>query len=251
MQRPAAIAVAIIVAVGLLIGVYWRFHGGEPEVEAAPSPPPPAAPVEAPRADPEPTPIVLPPLAESDDMLLAMIEGLSAHPRLDDVVDVEGIAATFVAAVVAVANGESPRAALEYLEPGDDFAIAEREGRVVIDPASFERYTWLTGVFSSLDATGAAEVYAQLEPLFDEAYHKAGYPNGRFRDALDAAMNVLAATPVPEGYVEVRRGNVLWEFRDPALEALSPPQKHLLRMGPANARLVQSKIREIQAALGR
>lgn len=64
-------------------------------------------------------------------------------------------------------------------------------------------------------------------------------------------MNRLASTPVPDGYVEVRRGNVLWEFRDPALEALSPPQKHLLRMGPANARLVQSKIREIQAALGR
>ena len=89
------------------------------------------------------------------------------------------------------------------------------------------------------------------EPLLDEAYRELGYPDGRFRDALDAAMNRLASTPVPEGYVEVRRGNVLWEFRDPSLESLSSPQKHLLRMGPANARLVQSKIREIQAALGR
>lgn len=251
MQRPAAIAVAIVVAILIAIGVYWSFSGSEPEVEPAPVVAPPPAPVEPPPAEPEPAPLVLPPLAESDDVLLGLIEGLSAHPRLNDVVDVEGIAETFVQAVVEVANGESPRVALEYLEPEDDFAIAEREGRVVIDPASFERYTWLTGVFSSLDATGAAEVYVQLEPLFDEAYRKAGYPDGRFRDALDAAMNVLASTPVPEGYVEVRRGNVLWEFRDPALEALSPPQKHLLRMGPANARLVQSKIREIQAALGR
>jgi len=204
-----------------------------------------------PAPEPVAPPIVLPPLDESDAMLLAMIEGLSAHPRLNDAVDIEGIARAFVMAVVAVANGESPRATLEYLEPDGTFAIAERDGRVVIDPASFERYTWITGVFSSLDATGAAEVHGQLEPLFDEAYRDLGYPDGRFRDALDAAMNRLVSTPVPEGYVEVRRGNALWEFRDPALEALSPPQKHLLRMGPANARLVQSKLREIQAALGR
>lgn len=251
MQRPVAIAVAIVLAILVAIGLYWRFSGSEPDPEPAPVVAPPPAPVETPPPDPQPAPLVLPPLEESDGALLSMIEGLSAHPRLNDVVDIEGIAETFVQAVVAIANGESPRIALEYLEPDDDFAIAEREGRVVIDPASFERYTWLTGVFSSLDATGAAEVYIQLEPLFDQAYREAGYPDGRFRDALDAAMNVLASTPVPEGYVEVRRGNVLWEFRDPALQALSPPQKHLLRMGPANARLVQSKIREIQAALGR
>lgn len=251
MQRPVAIAVGIVVVVLVAIGLYVSFRGEEP----APPPVEPApvvtAPVEDPLPEPEPPPIVLPPLEESDALLLSKIEGLSAHPRLGDVADIEGIVGTFVASVVAIANGESPRGTLEYLEPEREFAIAERDGKVVIDPESFERYTWITGVFSSLDATGAAEVYVQLEPLFDESYRKLGYPDGRFREALDAAMNRLASTPVPEGYVEVRRGNVLWEFRDPDLEALSPPQKHLLRMGPANARLVQSKIREIQAALGR
>ncbi len=251
MQRPVAIVVAIVVAILLAVGAYMQLGGGEPEPEPAPPPVAPQPPAEPPLPEPEPAAIVLPPLDESDVMLLSMIEGLSAHPRLGDAVDIEGIVRVFVMAVVAIANGESPRATLQYLEPGESFAIAERDGKVVIDPASFERYTWITGVFSSLDANGAAEAYGQLEPLFDEAYRGLGYPDGRFRDALDAAMNRLASTPVPEGYVEVRRGTVLWEFRDPALEALSPPQKHLLRMGPANARLVQSKIREIQAALGR
>jgi len=250
-QRPVAIAVAVVVAILIAVGVYMQFVGGEPEPEPAPPPTTLPAAVEPPPPAPEPTPIVLPPLDGSDAMLLSMVEGLSAHPRLADVADIEGIARAFVMVVVSIANGESPRATLEYIEPEDEFAIAEREGRVVIDPASFERYTWVTGVFSSLDATGAAEVYTQLEPLFDQAYRELGYPDGRFRDALDTAMNRLASTPVPEGYVEVRRGNVLWEFRDTALESLSPAQKHLLRMGPANARLVQSKIREIQAALGR
>ena len=176
-----------------------------------------------------------------------MIEGVSAHPRLGDVIAVDDIARAFVTAVVAIANGESPRALLLYLEPEERFAVAEREGKVVIDPATFERYTWITGVFSSLDATGTVELYADLEPLFDEAYGEIGYPGQRFRNALDEALGVLASTPLPEGYVEVRRGNVLWEFSDPELENLSPPQKHLLRMGPANVRLIQSKIREIQA----
>lgn len=251
MQRPVAIVVAIVAAIIVGAVVWTQFMGGEPEPEPPPPPPPPVAKVEPPPPEPLPAPIVLPPLDESDDTLRAMIEGLSAHPRLDDAIAVDGMVRAFVTGVVAIANGESPRSMLLYLEPEQSFAIAEREGKVVIDPASFERYTWITGVFSSLDATGAAELYADLEPLFNEAYGEIGYPGERFRDALEDAMGVLATTPVPEGYVEVRRRNVLWEFRDPALESLSPPQKHLLRMGPANVRLIQSKIREIQAALSR
>lgn len=251
MQRPIAIAVAAIAVIIVGVVVYTQFMGGEPEPEPAPPPPPPPAPVEEPAPEPERPSITVPPLDASDEPLRALLEGLSAHPRLSDALATDELARAFVTTVVAIANGESPRSTLRYLEPEERFAIAERDGMVVIDPASFERYTWITGVFSSLDATGAAELYNALEPLFNEAYREIGFPEGNFRDALDAAMNVLASTPVPEGYIEIRRGNVLWVFRDPALEALSPAQKHLLRMGPANARLVQSKIREIQAALGR
>jgi hypothetical protein len=38
-------------------------------------------------------------------------------------------------------------------------------------------------------------------------------------------------------------------YADPALEALTPAQKQLLRTGPRNVRLVQAKLRELQAAL--
>ncbi len=246
MKTPAEVASASVLAIIVIAASIWLvIRGGEPDPPPPPPPPPPVVEVEPP---PEPDPIVLPSLAASDGFLRAMIEGVSAHPRLGDVIAVDGIARAFVSAVVAIANGESPRALLLYLEPEERFAVAEREGKVVIDPATFERYTWITGVFSSLDATGTAELYSDLEPLFDEAYGEIGYPGERFRNALDDALGVLGSTPLPEGYVEVRRGNVLWEFSDPELENLSPPQKHLLRMGPANVRLIQSKIREIQAA---
>ena len=245
------IAIAAVAAILVAVVVYMQFTGEEPlpEPEPAPAPAPPEP--EPVVVEPEPPTIELPPLDESDAALLAMIQDLSAHPRLADALPIEGLARTFVASVVAIANGESPRGLLLYLEPSESFGIAEREGRVVIDPASFERYTWITGVFSSLDATGLAELFTQLEPLFDEAYRELGYPEGSFRQTLDTAMNLLASTPVPDGYIDVRRGQVLWEFEDPAGEQLSDAQKHLLRMGPANARMVQSKLREIQVALSR
>ena len=90
-------------------------------------PPPPAPLVEPEPVEPEPEPpaIVLPPLGDSDDALRSMIEGLSAHPRLGDVLATEGVARVFVAAVVAIAAGESPRGVIGYLEPEGSFAIAD------------------------------------------------------------------------------------------------------------------------------
>jgi hypothetical protein len=48
----------------------------------------------------------------------------------------------------------------------------------------------------------------------------------------------------------VTQSKVLYTFDDPALEALTPPQRQLLRMGPRNERLVQQKLREIAPHLG-
>lgn len=251
MQRPVVIAIAAVavIVVGIVVYVQFTEEPPPPEPEPAPALPPPEPEPVVP--EPEPPRMELPPLDESDAIVRGLMEGLSAHPRLADSMPTEALVRAFVASVVAIASGESPRALLLYLEPSESFGIAERDGLVVIDPASFERYTWMTGVFSSLDSTGAAEQFRRLEPLFDEAYRELGYPEGSFRQVLDTAMNLLASTPVPDGYLEVQRGQVFWEFKDPTLERLSTAQKHLLRMGPANARMVQSKLRELQAALSR
>jgi hypothetical protein len=37
---------------------------------------------------------------------------------------------------------------------------------------------------------------------------------------------------------------------DSKIEEMSPPQKHLLRMGPENVQLIQAKLRELARALG-
>jgi hypothetical protein len=41
----------------------------------------------------------------------------------------------------------------------------------------------------------------------------------------------------------------LWQFADEKLESQGPVEKHLLRMGPRNTKLIQAKAREIAQAL--
>jgi hypothetical protein len=43
---------------------------------------------------------------------------------------------------------------------------------------------------------------------------------------------------------------ITWRYEDPGLEDLSPAQKQLLRMGPANVRRVQRQLRALAQALG-
>ena len=43
--------------------------------------------------------------------------------------------------------------------------------------------------------------------------------------------------------------NVMYRYADPALEALSPGQKTLIRMGPANEAVLKARLRELKAQL--
>ena len=59
--------------------------------------------------------------------------------------------------------------------------------------------------------------------------------------------------PILEADVPVKRvvrAVVVYEYADPRLEAMTPAQKALLRMGPRNVPRVQAKLRELAAALG-
>ena len=62
---------------------------------------------------------------------------------------------------------------------------------------------------------------------------------------------MLIATPIPQGPMRVVEGRgATWAFADPALEALDPAQKHLLRMGPDNAARVIATLTRVRQRLG-
>ena len=54
---------------------------------------------------------------------------------------------------------------------------------------------------------------------------------------------------VPEGPLELREAVGRYVYLDPSIESLTPAQKHMFRLGPVNAGLVQEKLREISVLL--
>jgi hypothetical protein len=245
---PALLALAAVAAIGLLALVYLAFRApAEPETVPTPPPLPTAPPTPTPA--PSATPVVLPPLDESDELMRRLVADLSAHPLVERWVARNDLIRTITVVTVNVASGESPRPNLQFLAPKTRFRPRSQGGRLVPDPAGFSGYDPIADAIGSLDAEGVARVYRITEPLFEIAFKDFGLPDVRFRTMLDRALANLLAVPVLDAGVELLPHATTFRYANPRLEQLSPAQKQFLRMGPRNVKIVQSKLREIQAAL--
>lgn len=249
---PGFPLVAMVVAVLALGGLAWWWFGYRDSGE---DPVPTTAASDTVPADTVPgdtlplEPIDLPPLEESDGPIRTLAERLSAHPGWARWLVTDRLVERFAATVASVAAESSPRSQLPFMDPDGEFTARESGDRLVIDPASFRRYDRVSDVFTSLDTRGTVRLYRQLHPLFDEAYQELGFPPGSFDADLARAMDLVLAVEVPEGEIEVVEGVESYEYADPALEARSPAEKHVLRLGPRNAERVQRKVRELRDAL--
>jgi hypothetical protein len=244
--RLALIAAAVVLAAGIT-AVYLYFK--KPVPKATPAPPPSAAAVPTPTATPA---IHLPPLDSSDDFVRDLAKAFSTHPGFATFLGAKDLVRTFVVVVSNALDGENPASHVPFLAPKPPFLVKEGKGQTAIDSRSYGRLDSLTDVIVSIDAAEAARVFRIVEPLTDAAYRELGHPEGRFSVALGKTIQSLLQVPVLEGDVPVRRvvrAVVLYEYADPKLEAMSPAQKALLRMGPKNIPRVQAKLRELAAAL--
>lgn len=246
------VAAAVVVVLALAAGAWYFFFRGEkaappaaaPAEEVATGGPSEAAP---PPAEEE---IELPPLPQSDPLVRELVGRLSSNPRLASWLATDDLVRRFVVTVDNLAEGRSPAVHLRFLDPGAGFQARQEGGRLRVDPASYRRYDLLTGAFVSLDTEGAARLYRRLEPLIDQAYRDLGYPDRDFDDTLARALGRLLAVPVTDGDLALTPREADYGLADPTLESLSPAAKHLLRMGPDNARRVQAKLRQLTRALG-
>jgi hypothetical protein len=149
-----------------------------------------------------------------------------------------------------LAEGVSPRGQLAFLAPARPFSVLDRSGESVIAPAAHHRYDDVGDVVATIDAPAAARCYRALHGVLQTTYRALGYP-GADLDAVTArALRRLVAAPVRDEELVVRKEGDVFVYADPRLEALGPVEKHLLRMGPRNARLVQAKAKALLEALG-
>jgi hypothetical protein len=251
-------AVWIVVALVFLAGaalVAWRVVEGQQEA------PPPVVEVPQPPAQ-EPTPPAVD-LAEGDAQLKANASGLSADPELEKWLSQPDLIRRLVGAVVQVNDGQSPREMLGFLAPGGSFAVDEQSQKPVrrgakrikksfISPKSNARYDVIARVLGSVDAAEVGKLYVQLRPFADAAFREIAPAGKQFEPTFSSAVDHLAAVPLTDAPLEVApmATGVGYQFVEPALEALSPAQKQLLRMGPANARVIVRQLQAFRSAIG-
>jgi hypothetical protein len=250
----AAVALAAVAA-----AAWWWFTRAAPEApveEPAVAPvvteePPPAVrhPVDAPPAEALAEP--LPALDESDARAAREVEALVGKPSLDELVLGEGLVRRLVATVDNLPRRDLPVVQRPLRGATGVFLAAGTEDAPVMDPANYARYEPYVRLAARVDARTAVAAYQRLYPLAQQAYEELGYPGRYFNDRLVEVIDDLLAAPEIEGPVPLKRPNVLYEFADPALEARSSGQKILIRMGPANARVVKAKLSEIRALLAK
>jgi hypothetical protein len=249
--RPSWVGPAVLLAVFLvLLGGFWwyRAHRG------ATAPAHVTGPVAAP-STPTPPPAAsavtnLPPLGELDPFIRSTIGSLTQMSAAETWLATDHLAEQFTAIVQGVAEGKAPSRMLARFRPSMPFAVTERGGQTVIDPRSFARFDGIADTVTSLDTAASARAYRTLAPRLNEAYAQLGITDSTLDAALEHAIIRLVKTPVPDGDIAVVPRGGAYAFADADLEALSPAQKLLLRTGPANARRIQARLREIGLALG-
>lgn len=193
--------------------------------------------------------IPLPPLDGVNDFASVMAGTLSQHPRVAAWLTPDDIVRRFVTVVDAIATGKSPALYLAPLRPSGAFRTIEKGDDLLIDPRTFQRFAPVVEAVNSIDVAATARVCSALKPRLDDAYAEL-MRGGTFDETLERAIVSLLQTPVIGADTRLAPQGGSLQFEDPALENLTPAQKHLARMGPANAKAIQAKLREIAVAIG-
>lgn len=195
-------------------------------------------------------PIDLPPLDALDPLLRSMLQALSARPELARLLATDNLLRRFVVSVENLGRGVSPVRQLAGVGVEGGFSVERPYSASSILPAAFARYDGLSSTVAEIDPAALARIYGQLRPRIDEAYGELG-GEGTFDAAMERAIvHLLEVSPdLGRGQVRPVKGTT-YAWTSTETEHLSSAQKHLLRMGPENARKVQTMLRQFGQALG-
>lgn len=179
--------------------------------------------------------VPLPALDDSDAYFLLEV-GTAFGPAIESLLKREAVIDRLVTTVDNLPRKKLAEAIRPVGRLGDAFVTSTGDGdSVVLGIDSYARYDAVVAHIYYADLDAVYDMYQRFYPLFQKSYERLGYPDAYFNDRLVEVIDHLVATPMPDGPIVLVRPNVLYEFADPELEALSSGQKLMLRMGPNNA----------------
>ena len=275
------LVIALVVALFGLAAWHWRaawMPGG-----ASPSAQGPVTPASAPTQAAASAVVAVPaPVAGMPPAIRHPIEAASgveltepAPPTLDSALAnlfgketlltllmTEDFARRVVATVDNLGREKAP-ARLWPVQPPAGRFTAQRQGDAeVIDAANFVRYARHMDLIEKVDLRQVVALYKRFYPQFQRAYEELGYPGRHFNDRVVEVIDLLLATqepkepvavrlPVIHGPIQPQRPWLLYEFAEPARQALAAGPQLLLRMGPDNQRRVKARLAELHRLLAR
>ncbi|HQS59160.1 MAG: hypothetical protein B7Y56_07005 [Gallionellales bacterium 35-53-114] len=249
-QLKATVAL-VILGGGLAAYFYWQQI--EPEVAVQAPPPPPIAAAPKPEVrqiiETPPATAPLPQLADSDSFVLDALAGLVGNESLMKLFHTERIIRNIVATIDSLPTMKLPMKLLPVKQASGKFMTTGNDDELSISPKNAARYTPYVKIAEAMDAKKLVGLYVRLYPLFQQAYVELGYPNNYFNDRLIEVLDDLLEAPDFKEPVKLIRPNVMYQFADPELEALSIGQRMLMRIGSKNEATMKARLREIKQEL--
>jgi hypothetical protein len=239
-RRPWIIGAVVAVVAAAAALVLWRWWSA--------SPPPAAPPPPAPAAEQDAGVAAAPPPEPADAR--SLLEAISPDPLVRRGLTEGDVLRRWAVVTDNLAEGTSPRKQLGFLAPTRQFSVVARRDGPVIAPESYQRYEGLADAIAAIDPAAVARAYRVLRGPAEAAYRALGYPNASLDRVTARALRRIASAPVREGDVPLEPRGRVYAFADPKLEDQPEVEKHLLRMGPRNTRLLQAKARALLDALG-
>lgn len=246
--------VVILVLGGIAAGYYyWEMHQEGVPVpqlnEAPPAPPVKAEPAIRHPITPPAGEAPLPPLAESDAALQKVLTDFFDQKPVQEFFNLKEIVRCFVVTVDNLPRKKVPMQYRLFKPVAGPFRTSGKEAELVVGQDNHRRYLAYVLLAETVDSKKLVATYVHYYPLFQEEYQILGYPKGYFNDRLVEAIDDMLATPDIKDPIKLVRPNVLYQYADPDLEALSAGQKILLRMGPENAARVKARLRQVRQEL--
>jgi hypothetical protein len=277
MKNPAALlGITLAVAAAALAAWHWRaawLPDPAARTAQAPAAPEAAPPAPVPAAAPAPAPGVArypidaaasaPEIVEAPPTLEGALARLVGSEALATLVVGDDFARRVVATVDNLGREKAPARLWPLQPPAGRFTTqAQGGGAEQLAADNFVRYGRHLTFIERTDARLGVALYKRHYAQFQQAYEELGYPGRHFNDRVVEVIDLLLATPVPKDPVAVRmpvgagpiqpeRPWLIYEFADPAQQALPAGQQLLLRMGPDNARRVKARLAEVRRLLVR
>ena len=156
-----------------------------------------------------------------------------------------------VAAMDAVALGERPLPALDFMLPQKPFAAEKLGGHWRQSQLSRQRFAAAVQLFCALHPGSCAKLYLRLEPALQEACRALGYQDKKVREMLTEACSTILSTPILDEEAALLEGGQkgLYYWQNEEIEALNAAQKLFLRLGHENAAKVRAQVEAVAREL--